>query len=102
MDKEKKEQKTRFLVYFSSAWTNEPKQLKGDFDSLTNACNAILDNHEFAYEDFFDDAYTTDYNEQYYALREEINKWLITDRQVSSRGLTYTIEEVIPNQWRTK
>ena len=97
MDKPK-----RFLVYFSSAHINEPKQLKGDFDSLTNACNAILDNHEFAYEDFFDDADTTDYNEQYYALREEINKWLITDRQVSSRGLTYTIEEVIPNQWRTK
>ena len=102
MDKEKKEQKTRFLVYFSSAWTNKPKKLMGDFDSLTNACNAILDNHEFSYEDFFDDEYTTDYNEQYYALREEINKWLITDRQVSSRGLTYTIEEVIPNQWRTK
>lgn len=102
MDKEKKEQKTRFLVYFSSAWTNESKKLMGDFDSLTNACNAILDNHEFTYEDFFDNEYTTDYNEQYYALREEINKWLITDRQVSSRGLTYTIEEVIPNQWRTK
>ena len=102
MDKEKKEQKKRFLVYFSSAWINEPKKLMGDFDSLTNACNAILDNHEFTYEDFFDDEYTTDYNEQYYALREEINKWLITDRQVSSRGLTYTIEEVIPNQWRTK
>lgn len=97
MDKPK-----RFLVYFSSAWTNEPKKLMGDFDSLTNACNAILDNHEFTYEDFFDNEYTTDYNEQYYALREEINKWLITDRQVSSRGLTYTIEEVIPNQWRTK
>ena len=102
MDKEKKEQKTRFLVYFSSAWTNEPKKLMGDFDELYMACNAILYNHEFTYEDFFDDAYTTDYNEQYYALREEINKWLITDRQVSSRGLTYTIEEVIPNQWRTK
>ncbi len=95
MDKKPK----RFLVYFSSAWTNEPKQLKGDFDSLTNACNAILDNHEFAYEDFFDDADTTDYNEQYYALRETINKYLIIDRQVSSRGLTYTIEEVTPNKW---
>lgn len=95
MDKKPK----RYLVYFSMAWTNEPKQLKGDFDSLTNACNAILDNHEFTYEDFFNDAYTTDYNEQYYTLRETINKYLIIDKQVSSRGLTYTIEEVTPNKW---
>lgn len=94
------ENKSTFIVYEGNQWFERGSLIfRGAFTTKVKAINAILDNHEFQYSDFFDNADTTDYNEQYYTLREEINKWLIIDSQVSAKGLGYMIEEVDTNKW---
>ena len=94
------ENKSIFIVYEGNqSFVRGSLIFKGAFTNKEKAIEAILDNHEFTYEDFFEDTDTTDYNEQYYALRKEIKRILEIDSQVVAMGFGYMIEEAEINTW---
>lgn len=92
--------KKRFLVYKGDAvLSTDSLQLMGDFDTHEGAVQAIVDNHLFKYDDFFEDGEEVGYEEQYRRLQKEIRRWLNEDWQVYGGKLSYVIKHVNANEW---
>lgn len=93
-------QTEKIAVYQGNQFLDEDSlKLKGIFSNLDAAIEAILDNHEFQYSDFFDDEYFTDYNVQYYRLRDEVKRILLMDSQVTTMGLGYLCRVLNEDTW---
>jgi hypothetical protein len=89
----------RYLVFESDQWLSKRDMvLMGDFDTEDAAIDAIVANHPFKADEFFD---VDEENEEKLKqdLDEEIRKTLENEHQICGRDIGYIIVTIESNQW---
>ena len=93
----------RYLVFESDQWLSKSEMtLMGDFDTDEAAIDAIVANHPFKADEFFDvDRDDEDFDEEELNqdLENEIRDVLERDYQIRGREIGYIIVTIESNQW---
>lgn len=92
----------RYLVFESDQWLSKSEMvLMGDFDTDEAAIDAIVANHPFKVDEFFDvdEDEEEDKEQLKQDLEEEIRKTLENDYQICGREIGYIIITIESNQW---
>lgn len=92
----------RYLVFESDQWLSKDEMvLMGDFDTEDAAIDAIVANHPFKADEFFDvdEEDKEDEEKLKQDLDEEIRKTLENDYQIRGREIGYIIVTIESNQW---
>ena len=92
----------RYLVFESDQWLSKRDMvLMGDFDTEDAAIDAIVANHPFKADEFFDvdEEDKEDEEKLKRDLEEEIRKTLERENQICGRDIGYIIVTIESNQW---
>lgn len=92
----------RYLVFESDQWLSKDEMvLMGDFDTNEAAIDAIVANHPFKADEFFDidEEDKEDEEKLRQDLEEKIRETLENDYQICGREIGYIIVTIESNHW---